>query len=93
MLKEVRALKEVGAGVGWGERSCSDSGGAGGGGLASGDSSEMHPACQGGSRVGMVPIAIYTRAYTRKEYLGCVYLGRVGSEKLRVCHFQGELTY
>lgn len=41
----------------------------------------------------MVLIAIYTRAYTRKEYLGCVYLGRVGSEKLRVCHFQGELTY
>ena len=46
-----------------------------------------------GAGVGMVLIAIYTRAYTRKEYLGCVYLGRGGSKKRLVCHFQGELTY
>ena len=37
-----------------------------------------------------VVIALYTRVYTRKEYLGCV-LG--GVQKLLLCHFQGELTY
>ena len=46
MLKEVRALKgSWGRGGGGGEGSCNDSEERWGGALASGGSSEMHPAC------------------------------------------------